>query len=612
MATRKISPGLKGKTQRERAAAGLVSTVVVTAMGMHISAEDSLPSIIAAFRKNEISENSINSEKRYLGHRVACRKGTFAFFANTPGHANVMKTKMQGADINIILVDNQINEAVDELISHTKQDNLLFLSCIRDVPSDIKKEIKKSFGKTKVYTLNEIGRVLENKTVLNRKRHTRPHFIADAIEKVGEKSFKVSGAVDKGFVSTRVIINGCVFAQIKEVLVQDRPLDISSLALLTKEEIYHQKKETEEGADLASGVMSGLRISENNINDQPEYSDDSLGCINLEESEEEGSEEAQGSSDNYQDVEDMEYEDLSSEIESEDLVGYEALERTKKREELNNKYKGFKGFKTINLGMHKQAQDNASIKVFRSQNLPEYYSNLSFVGSERARKKILAKKSPVPVHTPIEVVFEVEEGYQELFNNAVESGCLSIHGLFDYEGLPTICTLSFNTKETISMYNKDLSFDYGFFYTTPQTVVLGNGSEIVKCKTEGTSGTACFIGPLVLTDDKIFVYRDTGYVGTATQALRKDPIIIRTVVFRGIPAKIHKRSCIVAKMFHTREEVKYFKDIKLYSSKKKEGHIKKPLGEKGLMKCYFFPPVKHGEKIYMELARRVFINPEEN
>lgn len=613
MATQKVSPGLKGKTQRERSEAGLVSTVVITSMGRHIAPEDALPHIVGAFRKTEITEMNVNTQKAYMGTRVACKKGTFVFFLNEKQDRNKAKTKIQGADINIILVDKEIDRETEEMVSQTKQDNLLFLSCIKNISSDIKKEVKKSFGKSKIYGLGEIGRVLENKTVLNRKRHTRPHFLADSIERVGERLFKVTGSLDKGFVSEKIMINGSVFGHIREVYAKGSPLDISSLALLTKEEMYHNKKE--EKVDPATEMVSSLRITDRCINDQEEYSDDSLGRISQEEVPEE-TEEEEGSSENYQDIEEMSYEEdseevYSEEIHSEDLVGYEALEKVNKKKELIKKYKGFKGFKTINLGMHKQAEDNASIKVFRTQNLPEYYTSLSFLGSERARKKILSKKSPIPIHTPIEVVFEVEESLLGVLESEFSTGCLSVFGLFDYEGLSTIATLSFSTKETISIYNKNLSFNYGFFCTTPSTFILGNGTEIVKCKTEGTSGTVCFIAPLVLTDDKIFISRDGSHIGVATQALRKDPILIRTVVFRGIPAKIHKRSCIVAKMFYTREEVKYFKDIKLYSSKKKEGHIKKPLGEKGLMKCYFFPPVKHGEKIYMELARRVFINPNE-
>lgn len=606
MGTRKISLGLKGQTQKERAAAGLVSTVVVTSMGLSIAAEDVLPSILASFKNQELEENRINSQKIELGQKVITRKGAFVFFANTPTSKPFMKTRVHGADINIILVDNGIDAEIENLVSQTKQDNLVFLSCLKTPSAEIRKEVKKTFGKSKVYTLKEIGRVLESKTVLNRKRHTRPHFFPDTIEQVGERLFKVTGTVDKGFVSTCILINGCIFGKIRDISVNAKRLDISPLALLTKEEIYGKKKDEDEAV---TEVFSHLKITENSINDLPEYSDDSLGCINIEETEEETEEE---SSEDYENLEEIENEDESSEIKSDDLVGYGPLEKEKK-EEFIARYKEFKGFKTINLGLHKKATDkeNQSIKVFRTQNLPEYYKNLSFISSERARKKILAKKSPLPVHTSFELVFEIgEEGIEQL-KQSILSGFLSIHGLFDYEGTMTICTLAFNTKENISIYNKDLVFDFGFVSAAPDTVVLGNGSEIVKCKTEGTTGTVCFIGPLVLTDNKVFISRGDRYVGTAVHAMQKDPIIIRTVVFKGIPAKIRKRSCIVAKMFRSREEVKYFKNIKLYSSLKKEGHIKKPLGEKGLMKCYFFPPVKHGEKIYMELARRVFITPDQ-
>ncbi|OAG33368.1 hypothetical protein NEIG_00923 [Nematocida sp. ERTm5] len=607
MATHKLSPGLKGLTQKERATSGLVSTVMITALGTRISAEDALPSILSSFRKSEEGERVINTEKMHLGHRVVCKKGIFTFFVNSPDSSMQMKNKMHGADINIILVDKKMNDEISDLISQTKQDNLVFLSCIRDTPAEIKKEVKKTFGKTKVYTLNEIARVLQNKTVLNRKRYSRPHFFPDTIQRVGERMFKITGAVDKGFVSRQVLINGGITGKIQEISVNGKPLDISSLAVLTREEIYQKKKDQEEEM---TDLLSTLKITENQINDQPEYSDDSIGCINVEETQEE-EEDSEEMSENYSDLEGEE-EEGSCEIDSDDLAGYSALEKENIKKELVHKYKDFKGFRTINMGLHKKAneKENESLRVFRSQNLPEYYQRLSFIGSERVRRKLLSKKSPVPVSTPLEIVLEISEKHMPAFADAVESRFLSVHGLFDYEGAMTICALSFQTKEAISIYDSSLSFDYGFMCTTPSSCVLGNGTEIVKCKTEGTTGTACFLGPLILTDDKIAIYKEGRCVGSAVYATRKDPILIRTVVFKGIPAKILRRSCVVSKMFHSREEVNYFKGIKLYSSLKKEGHIKRALGENGLMKCYFFPPVKHGEKIYMELARRVFITPD--
>ncbi|KAI5132522.1 pre-rRNA-processing protein TSR1 [Nematocida ausubeli] len=612
MSTRKLSPGLKGQTQRERASHGLVSTIMVTSLGTHITAEDALPSIISSFRKSEQGQCAINTQKVNLGHRIESKKGLFTFFVNTPEASNIMKAKIQGADINIILVDKKINNEICDLISQTKQDNLIFLSCLRDVPSEIKKDVKKTFGKAKIYGLNEISRVLENKTVLNRKRYTRPHFFPDTIEHQEERLFKITGSVDKGFVSPQLLINGFMSGRIRQVSAHGKVLDISGLAMLTKEDLYQKKKDDEEEM---TDLLTTLRIKDSQINDQPEYSDDSIGCINVEETQEEDDEEEEDSEDdseNYADLEGMAGDEDLCDVDSDDLMGYTTLEKENIKKDLVNKYKGFKGLRSINMGLHKKenCKENETLKVFRTQNLPEYYKNLSFIGSERVRRRILSKKSPIPVQTPLEIIIEISEEHMQSFESAIMSGFLSIHGLFDYEGALTVCALSFQTKETISIHDNNLVFDFGFTCTAPSSCVMGNGVEVVKCKTEGTSGTVCFVGPLILTSDKIAIYKGDRCVGSALHATRKDPILIRTVVFKGIPAKILRRSCIVSKMFHSREEVKYFKGIKLYSSMKKEGHIKRPLGESGLMKCYFFPPVKHGEKIYMELARRVFISPE--
>ncbi|KAI5186726.1 pre-rRNA-processing protein TSR1 [Nematocida homosporus] len=598
-----------GLSQKERVGIGLVTSVVVTSLGTKVLADDIMPSIIASIKNSY--KLDVQPQKILLGERVSTRKASFSFFGNSSTDIAIMKMRILAADLNIVVLDSEIDKQVEEVLKTARQGNLLFLSYTKTVSSDLKKYAKSVFGKSKVYTLADIGRVLEAKTVVNQKKAGRPNLVADSIEVLSDTAVKITGYVEKGFTSFNVLMNGTLPGKIVQITAPNGPVCLKSLKTLTKDQIY--------GPSLSPAENKFISLVEQvRITDQPmEYSDDSLGAIQMDESEEnhpESNEEESSDSINSSEYQADYAEDqlnpaADSEEESSDLLPYEPMEtNTDEISALTNRYRGFKGFQTINLGMHKNAKDNSQLKLFRMQNLPEYYKDLSFVSSERARKKILAKPSPVPVRVPLEIVVEVEGGWNAL-QRVIADGFLNLFGLFDYEGLPTIVTLEFSSQANITPEMAGtVVFDYGFALAKPTNIAIGSGTEIIKCRREGNSGTLCFVGPLILTESKIHLIHHNAFFGAGVQSLRKDPILIKTVVFKGLPVKIRKRSCVVGRMFKTRDEVLYFRHIKIYSSERKEGRIKRPLGQHGLMKCYFCPPVKHGEKIYMELARRVFLS----
>ncbi|KAI5181136.1 pre-rRNA-processing protein TSR1 [Nematocida sp. AWRm80] len=619
---------IKGQSQKERGAKKIVSTVMITSIGGQVNAVDALHAITSKFRKAEVEEKGRIAQKRYLGQRITTRKGTFCFLTNQQNTLPTMRLKISSADRNIIVFDTQIDPAAVEIVKQTRQSNLMFLSMVANVSTGLKKEIKQLFGKQKIYTLREITRVLESKQTLNRKRQTRPVMVVDSLEPVSEREIKITGTLDKGFVSKRVLVNGMYPARIKSISTTETEVPMTKLSTLRKEDLYSTTQINKAEENLME-MMSTVKINETTeyFNDQEEYSDDQLGQINNqsedtenlqnseEDSEEDSTEEASLEEDTEEDSSNIEglEDQIGTLLSDEEISEYEALRPAdatdENKESPSNRYHGFKGFRSINLGMHRSVKDNEEIRRFRTQNLPDYYKDLNFISSERIRRQILAKKSSVPTNTPLEIVLELETDINS-FVSQLDDDFFCVTGLFDYEGLPTITVLSFQSSVPVSIQaQSEITFDFGFAFTCPKNIVIGNGTEIIKARKESTSGTICFISPLILTDDKIQLISRNTIIGTGTHVIRKDPVIIKTVTFKGMPIKIHKRSCIVGRMFRNRADVQYFRNIKLYSSDKKEGRIKKPLGEHGLMKCYFCPPVKHSEKVYMELARRVFINP---
>lgn len=59
-------------------------------------------------------------------------------------------------------------------------------------------------------------------------------------------------------------------------------------------------------------------------------------------------------------------------------------------------------------------------------------------------------------------------------------------------------------------------------------------------------------------------------------------------------------------MFHNKEDIEYFKPVKLRTRCGRLGHIKESLGTHGHMKCVFDGQLKSFDTVFMYLYKRVF------
>lgn len=81
---------------------------------------------------------------------------------------------------------------------------------------------------------------------------------------------------------------------------------------------------------------------------------------------------------------------------------------------------------------------------------------------------------------------------------------------------------------------------------------------------------------------------------------------IKRILLSGVPFKIHKRLVTVRYMFHSREDVQFFKAIQLITKYGRIGYIKEALGTHGYMKTTWDKQLQGVDTVLMPLYKRIY------
>lgn len=95
----------------------------------------------------------------------------------------------------------------------------------------------------------------------------------------------------------------------------------------------------------------------------------------------------------------------------------------------------------------------------------------------------------------------------------------------------------------------------------------------------------------------------------ATGSLRScnpDRIVLKKIVLTGYPVRVHKKRAVVRFMFHTPEDIRWFKPVEVWTKSGRRGRITESLGTHGAMKCLFDGNVAQNDSVCMALFKRVF------
>lgn len=453
----------------------------------------------------------------------------------------------RASDVVVFFVSS--NELEDSKLKIIKRfvPSCLFCIANQGLKDTAKKLIKKHFPKERIVEINGLMGALSNVRVKNTSVCRRPYIVPNNVY-CDRKYFYVEGFLKRGFLTDKVIANGRYEMTIEEIL-SDRVYKGNDLCV---------------GTDLEGTFHTDVERSEE------EYESESLmsACSDCDVKENDSDDES----------------DIEDEPSEED------------RPSLIDKYSGYKGIR------------NLSTCNFRSSNFPEHYKRLVFFDDfKRAEKLITGQNSIIPNNQMVRIKLRYE--------GLLEEQICVLFGCYEYEDQKTIHNFHFEGQEPLG--SEGMVVDLGHKVINVRPMITRNlNHKVFKRQKELESGVISFIGPIAFGLSRVLIYKKSilGELSASTFAsvgmngFVGDRIIFEEAVLQGIPFRNKKRYSLVKRMFNSKEEVMYFRNIQLYMrSKKITGFIKKPIGTKGTFKGYFTQPIKSGDKVMMSLYKRVFL-----
>lgn len=151
------------------------------------------------------------------------------------------------------------------------------------------------------------------------------------------------------------------------------------------------------------------------------------------------------------------------------------------------------------------------------------------------------------------------------------------------------------------------SLEYGmFFHSVTPYFTANTSSSVFKLQDRSLkSGVVSFNVPYTPTNTPLKLFHNQNLVLSSNTYDHKERVILEKRVITGKPYKVYGTWCKIKNMFNCRDDVLFFRCVKLVGRGGNVGWIRSSVGVKGVFKAEFERPVKQGEVIRMCVYRLV-------
>ncbi|KAL4170358.1 hypothetical protein KRP22_011260 [Phytophthora ramorum] len=199
----------------------------------------------------------------------------------------------------------------------------------------------------------------------------------------------------------------------------------------------------------------------------------------------------------------------------------------------------------------------------------------------------------------------------------IQAGPLVMGALLKHEN--RLSVLNFSVQRAASfagepLKSKDeLSFHCGFRRFSGKPVFSDQSLKsdqhlFQRFLPQGGWSVATVYGPVTFQPASLLLFKPDGQLVASGTLKNVNPnrVVLKRVIVTGTPVKVKKRKAVVRYMFHSPEDIRWFRPVELATKHGLTGHIKESLGTHGDLKAVFNKPIKQHDTVCLHLYKRVY------
>ncbi|GER26149.1 pre-rRNA-processing protein TSR1 homolog [Striga asiatica] len=291
----------------------------------------------------------------------------------------------------------------------------------------------------------------------------------------------------------------------------------------------------------------------------------------------------------------------------------------------------------LDIAARKRFAKYRGVKSFRTSTWdpkeslpPEYARIFAFDNFSRTQKHVLAKAFTMEQESDscISAGSYARLHIKDVPSNIASKLCMLsktmpviASGLLQHESKISVLHFSIRKHDTYDdpiKAKEELLFHVGFRQFVSRPIFSSDSINANKHKMErflhaGRFSVASIFAPISFHSPPLVALKklaeDSPPVVAAVGSLRTvdpDRIILKKIILTGYPQRVSKSKATVRYMFHSPEDVRWFKPVEVWTKCGRRGRIKEPVGTHGAMKCIFNGVLQQHDTVCMSLFKRSY------